>query len=222
MAIRVSNPVLFVNKVVGTQGVYTTKDVTGFLKSLLVSSLAQTIGAVLESIFDLPVRYDQLATAAKVRVFEEFASYGTELVDFVIESITPPDEVQARIDERSGMAAIGDLESYLRYKSAIAISDAARAPQGGAGGALDAATGLGLGMAVMRETQQATSPVGGATRAVPSAIACPDCGHQAPAGSKFCPQCGTGLVANLCAECHLPLTPDAKFCANCGTAVHAS
>ena len=219
MAVRVSDPVLFVNKVVGTQGVYTTKDIQGFLKSLVVSSLAQTVGAMLESIFDLPVRYDEVATATKVRVFDEFAAYGTELVGFVIEAITPPDEVQARIDERSGMAAVGDLDSYLRYKGALALGEAASSPGGGAGGALDAAAGLGLGMAVMRSAQEATTPSSAAPVAggIPATIACSSCAHQVAAGSKFCPECGTSLVANLCVTCHLPLTPDGKFCAGCGT-----
>jgi membrane protease subunit (stomatin/prohibitin family) len=221
MALRVSDPVLFVNKVVGTQGVYTTREVQGFMKSLAVSALAQTVGSLLESIFDLAVRYDELATATKARVFEEFAAYGTELVDFVIESITPPEEVQARIDERSGMSAIGDLDNYLRYKSALAISEAASNPGGGAGGALDAATGLGLGMAVMRSAQEGTAvpasiPTGGG--GLPTTISCSVCAKAVPAGSKFCPECGAGVVANLCSNCKQPLTTNAKFCANCGTA----
>jgi membrane protease subunit (stomatin/prohibitin family) len=216
MAVRVSDPVLFVNKVVGTQGVYTTKDVMGLLKSLVLSSLAQTVGGMLESIFDLPVKYDELSTATKVRVFEEFASYGTELVDFVIESITPPDEVQARIDERSGMAAIGDLDSYLRYKSAIALSDAAKNPTG-AGGDVGAAAGLGLGLAVMRQAHVGTEVLGAMGGATAASIKCASCGHDAPAGSKFCPECGTSLVANLCSKCNQPLGGTEKFCANCGS-----
>jgi membrane protease subunit (stomatin/prohibitin family) len=216
MAIRVSDPVLFVNKVVGTQGVYSTKDVMGLLKSLVLSSLAQTIGGVLETIFDLPARYDEIATASKVRVFEEFAAYGTELVNFVIESITPPDEVQARIDERSGMAAVGDLDSYLRYKSAIALADAASNPSG-AGGDVGAAAGLGLGLAVMRQAQVGTEVLGAIGAGTAASIKCPSCGYGAPAGSKFCPECGTSLVANLCSKCHQPLSGNEKFCANCGT-----
>lgn len=218
MAVRVSDPVLFVNKVVGTQGVYTTKDVVGFLKSLVVSSLAEGVAEVLDSIFDLPTRYAELGTAAKVRVFDQFASYGTELVDFVIESITPPEEVQTRIDERSGMAAIGDLDSYLRYKSAMAIEDAASNPSG-AGGDVGAAAGLGLGLAVMRQAQTATQVLGATTGSPGAAasISCPSCGHSTPQGAKFCPECGTTLIANLCVNCKQPLTQGAKFCAHCGT-----
>jgi membrane protease subunit (stomatin/prohibitin family) len=217
LAVRVSDPVLFVNKVVGVRGIYTTKDIEGFLKSIVLSSLAQAVGAVLESIFDLPVHYDELATATKARVFDEFASYGTELVALVIEAITPPEEVQARIDERSGIGAVGDLDKYLRYKSALALGEAATR-SGGAGGALDAAAGLGLGLSVMRTAQEGTAPMarpGG----IPASLVCVSCSATAPAGSRFCPQCGESLVANLCSNCHQPLVADAKFCAGCGTPV---
>jgi len=54
----------------------------------VLSSLAQSLGGVLTTIFDLAVRYAELSTATKARVFHEFAAYGTELVEFVIEAIT--------------------------------------------------------------------------------------------------------------------------------------
>jgi membrane protease subunit (stomatin/prohibitin family) len=219
MAVRVSDPVLFVNKVVGVRGVYTTRDIEGFLKSIVLSSLAQSIGGVLETIFDLALRYDVLATATKARVFDEFAAYGTELVDFLIEAITPPDEVQARIDERSGMGAVGDLDSYLRYKSALALGEAATRP-GGAGGALDAAVGLGLGMSVLRSAQEGTTTqpvVASIPEAVPASILCLSCSQTAPAGSRFCPHCGKSLVADLCTNCHEPLLAGAGFCPSCGS-----
>ena len=218
LAIRITDPVLFVNKVVGVRGIYAGKEVEGFLKSTVLSSLAQVIGGVLDTVFNLPVRYDEIATATKARVFDEFAQYGTELVDFVIEAITPPDEVQARIDERSGIGAVGDLDNYLRYKSALAVGEAATHP-GGAGGPMDAAVGLGLGMSVMRSAQQGMAPTSspGSPTGVPAPIACSTCSQVAPVGARFCSQCGKSLIANLCSKCHLPLAADAKFCSGCGT-----
>jgi membrane protease subunit (stomatin/prohibitin family) len=223
LALRITDPVLFVNKVVGVRGLYGGKEVEGFLKSTVLSSLAQVVGGVLDTIFNLPVRYDEIATATKARVFEEFASYGTELVDFVIEAITPPDEVQARIDERSGLSAVGNLDNYLRYKSALAVEEAAKHP-GGASGPMDAAVGVGLGLSVMRSAQEGTAPNNAAASATAlptpqAAITCGACSTAVPAGSKFCLECGTSLTANECSECHEPLTSAGKFCPNCGTAV---
>ena len=213
MAVRVTDPVLFVNKVCGVRSIFTGKEIDGFLKSIVVSTLAQVIGGALTSIFDLPARYDKLVMATKARVFDEFSAYGTELVSLVIESITPPDEVQARIDERSGLSAVGDLDSYLRYKSAIALGDAATTP-GGAGGVMDTAAGLGLGLSVMRTAQEGTAPaIDGTTTAT---LTCASCSHRAPAGSHFCPNCGTSLDQGTCGQCHADIPPNAKFCVNCG------
>jgi membrane protease subunit (stomatin/prohibitin family) len=219
LAVRITDPILFVNKVVGVRGVYAAKDIEGFLKSMVVSALAQVVGGVLESIFDLPVRYDEIATVTKARVFDEFAAYGTELVDLIIEAITPPDEVQARIDERSGMGAVGDLDSYLRYKSAIAIGEAA-SNSGAAGGVMGEGAGLAMGMAMVKSIQEGTAPQTQANSGrVPAMIACFSCSETAPVGSRFCPHCGTSLVANLCANCHERLLGGAKFCPSCGTPV---
>jgi membrane protease subunit (stomatin/prohibitin family) len=221
MSVRVADPLLFLNRVVGVRGIFNAKDIEGFLKSFVVSNLAQVLGAELTSIFDLPVRYDDLVTATKARVYDEFASYGTELISLVIESITPPEEVQTRIDERSSIGAIGDLNDYLRYKSALAVEEAAGRP-GGGGGVMDAAVGLGLGMSVMRTAQEGVAPIPGpgTDSAGPPTVACPSCAHQAPAGSKFCPECGNGLAARECADCHQLVTAGAKFCASCGTPVN--
>jgi class 3 adenylate cyclase/tetratricopeptide (TPR) repeat protein len=44
---------------------------------------------------------------------------------------------------------------------------------------------------------------------------CPQCRHDAPAGAKFCPECGTALPA-ACVRCRHELPPGAKFCPECG------
>lgn len=215
MAVRVSDPVLFVNKVVGARGIYAAKDVEGFLKSLVLSSLAQVIGGILDTVFNLPVHYDEIAAATKARVFAEFAACGTELAGFVIESITPPAEVQDRIDERSSLGAIGDLEAYRRYKGAVALGDAASAPHV-AGGALDTAAGLAMGMYMMREARDALSETPARPAGAWPESFCGSCRQAVPPGSRFCPRCGARLSPVPCKKCQQPLTAGARFCASCG------
>jgi hypothetical protein len=49
---------------------------------------------------------------------------------------------------------------------------------------------------------------------------CPTCGAPLPPKVKFCPECGTKIVAkSYCSECGAELKPGAKFCAECGTKV---
>lgn len=146
-SMRVVNPSVFLNRMVGTQGLYTNDQIEDYLRSILTARLIDVFGGVVKSIFDLPKVYDEVAAALKARVSEDFAAAGLELVDFLIEAITPPEEVQKMIDERSGMAAVGDMNTFLRYKAAKSLQDAAQQGGGGTmGGMVGAGAGLGLGM----------------------------------------------------------------------------
>lgn len=146
-SVRVANPTLFLNRMVGTQGLFTNDQVADWLRGVLTARLVDVFGGVVKTVFQLPQYYDELGAALKARTADDFAAAGLELVDFLIEAITPPEEVQKMIDERTSMAAIGDMNTYLRFKAAKSMQDAAQ--QGGAmGGLLGAGAGLGLGLMI--------------------------------------------------------------------------
>lgn len=172
-SIKVTNPVLFLNRMVGTQGLYSNDQIEDYLRSILNARLIDVFGGIVKSIFNLPAYYDELAAALKSRVAEDFEAAGLELVDFLIEAITPPEEVQKMIDERTSMAAIGDMDTYLRFKAAKSMQDAAQS--GGAmGGFLGAGAGLGLGMMMPGMLGQAMGrPQGGAAVVPGAAVAAP-------------------------------------------------
>jgi membrane protease subunit (stomatin/prohibitin family) len=144
-AVRVTNAQVFVNTVVGTRGTYGTQGVEDYFRDVIVARLTDVLGENLTSIFDLPKVYDELAMGLKARVADDFNKYGIELVDLYLGAITPPEEVQKLIDERSGMGAIGDMNAYMKFKTARAIGDAAAQPGGGAGGTVGAGLGIGMG-----------------------------------------------------------------------------
>ena len=229
-AYRIEESQLFVNTVVGSQGLFETTQLQDFYRDVIVSRLNDLLGETLDTIFDLPKFYDELGTAAKARVTEDFAKYGVDLTDFYINSVTPPDEVQEKMDERAAMGAVGDMNTYMQFKAAQAIQDAAKGGggEGGEGGAASAGMGLGLGAGfgammpgmiagAMQQAQQ-----GGGAAAAPAAAAtggsfCSECGSAVPAGSKFCPGCGNAQAATGCTGCGKPVPDGAKFCPNCGT-----
>jgi membrane protease subunit (stomatin/prohibitin family) len=160
-AVRIVNAQVFVNTVVGSRGLYTTQGVEDYFRDAIVARLTDVLGENLTSIFDLAKLYDELAMALKSRVADDFAKYGIELVDLYMGAITPPEEVQKLIDERSGMGAIGDMNAYMKFKTARAIGDAAANPGGGSGDAMGAGLGVGMGAGLgamlpgmMREAMQ--------------------------------------------------------------------
>ena len=142
---RVADPQLFVGSVVGTRGIVSTQSVADFLRDIVVSRLNDLLGENLKTILDLPAYYDELAAGTKARVAEDFTKQGLELVDLLISAITPPEEVQRKIDERASMGALGDMDRYMRYKAAESMQDAARQPGGAAGQGMGLGLGFGFG-----------------------------------------------------------------------------
>lgn len=122
---RVIDPILLLNTVAGTQGKFTTREVTTFLREVIVARLADLLGTVDLSLLDLATRYDEIASAARAKVAEDFQRYGLELVDFFIGGISAPDEVQRAIDIRTAMGAVGDLNSYVKFQAARSMRELA-------------------------------------------------------------------------------------------------
>jgi len=49
---------------------------------------------------------------------------------------------------------------------------------------------------------------------------CPNCNAPLTGKQKFCPECGTKIIAQAhCTECGAQLTPGVKFCGECGAKV---
>src|SRR5690606_29926525 len=113
---RVVDSPLLLNTLVGTQGKYATDDVTTFLRDLIVSRMTDLLGTLGISMLDLPARYDEVGSGTRAKVAEDFSKYGLELVDFFINAVTPPEEVQKAIDQRSSMGAVGNLNAFMQYQ----------------------------------------------------------------------------------------------------------
>src|SRR6185369_8506499 len=150
---RVVDAPLLLNTLVGTQGKYTTEEVTSFLKDLIVSRMTDLLGKAKVGLLEMAGHYDEIASATQAKVAEDFAKYGLELVDFFINAITPPEEVQKAIDTRSAMGAVGDLNALMRYQAAQSM--AKMAERGGDGGAMGMGMGAGFGMLMPGMIQQA-------------------------------------------------------------------
>ena len=222
---RINDPQLFVNKVVGTEHRYDTEMVGSWLRDFIISRFNDMLGTTLDSIFDLASKYDELGAATKARLTSDFRNYGMVLEDFLIDAITPPDEVNEMIDERSRMGAVGDMTKFTQYRTAQAIGDLAKGG-GDGGGAAATGAGLGLGVTMAQLFTQALNPQqqaqaaaqGGTGTAVPTTT-CPQ-GHLVPQGAKFCPECGARMPEEpaTCPNGH-PIPPGAKFCPECGARI---
>jgi len=210
--IRVIQPVLFINTLVGTMGRYTTSEIEEYLRDVIVSRLNDYLGQNGDSILTLPGRYDEFAEGLKSRLQDDFSHLGLLLGNLYITSITPPSEVQRAIDDKSRLNVLEDLDRLMKLKAAMAMEKASES-QGEAG------SGLGLGMGLMIPAMFSGlfgSQAGTAGGKVPVGV-CRECGYQIPVDSRFCPFCGhQQLVFHQCSGCGKNLPPHARFCPRCG------
>ncbi len=208
--IRVVQPILFINHLVGTQHMFTTSDIEEFLSRVIVSRFNDHLGENLDSIFNMPGKYDKLSDGLKTRLKTDFSKLGLDLSDLYINSITPPPNVQKAIDDKSRLAVFDDLNKLLKMKAAMAVEKVAE-QQGEAG----AGAGLGLGM-IMPAAFSQLMQTDRQTLADEN-VKCPDCQNVIPANARFCPHCGHQVVVfQTCSQCGKNLPPHAKFCSRCG------
>ncbi len=168
-AIQVIDPQLFVAKMVGTQGLYSTRDIESFFRSIIINKLMDLMAEMGKSVIQLAAFAEELAMGVRAKAGEEFESRGVSLTGFFITSLSPTEETAKAIDARAAMGAIGDMNAYMQYQAAQAMRDAAQNPSGGAatGVGLGAGIGMGATMAQMlgqsvqqgqQQAQQATQP----------------------------------------------------------------
>lgn len=209
--IQIAQPVLFINTLAGTMGRYTTKEIEEYLKRIIVSRFNDYLGEKLDTLFNLPGRYDELSVGLQERLQKDFSHMGLSLTNLYITSITPPPEVQQSIDDQSRLKVIQDMDRLIQLKAAGAMEKAA-ANQGEAG----AGMGMGMGM-LMPAMFSGMMQKEGKASAQENNVECPDCRQMIPPDSRFCPQCGHQLVIlKQCTNCGKNLTPNAKFCSRCG------
>ncbi len=211
--IQVVQPVLFINSLVGTMGKYTTEEIEEYLKRVIVSRFNDHLGENLDSLFNLPGRYDELSEDLQKRLRDDFSHFGLGLEHLYITSITPPTEVQKAIDDKSRLGVIQDLDRLVKMKAAMAMEKAAESTA-------EAGSGMGLGMGLMMPAMFADAlrpQTRGETTPRPPSVTCPDCNNSIPTDARFCPHCGhQQLVFGQCGNCGKNLPPNAKFCPRCG------
>ncbi len=204
---HLTDPARFHQKVSGTRETYTVGGLEGHLRNTIVGRVSDTFAESRIPFLDMAGNLVELGTAISAHLAPVFADLGLALDSFVVESLSLPEELQKRLDERIGMNMAGNLRDYTQYQAAQAIPIAAANEGGGA--ALGA--GLGAGMAMGKAMTDALNQVatGGDAAQKPSpasATSLPDQSAPAAEGTKFCIQCGK------------PIPRAAKFCPECGSA----
>ena len=89
------------------------------MRSRLVSVFTEAIATAKIPVLDVATRYSELGEALLPLINPALKEkYGLEMPSFVLENVSVPPEVEAVIDKRSSMAAVGNLNDYVKYQMA--------------------------------------------------------------------------------------------------------
>ena len=144
-SMAVSDPQLFVTKIVGTMGLYQTSQISNYLRGMIISKLTDVLGESKKGLFDMAGMVNEISAAVRAKVTDDFKLLGIAIKQFFVESVSPTEETQQAIDKRAAMGAVG-ATSFIEYQTGMAIGGIGQgAAQGGGGSGSPAETGMGLG-----------------------------------------------------------------------------
>jgi excisionase family DNA binding protein len=139
---QMANPQQFVTQIVGTTGAYSTADIQGRLRAILLSKLADLLGetGAKKDVPSLIGLTEELGAGVRAKAQDDFKAVGLTLKSFYIENLKPSDK---SAEELRAMGML-DMATYTQLQAADAMRDAAKNPSGGAG----LTAGIGAGMSI--------------------------------------------------------------------------
>ena len=152
-AIKVSDAPKFIQEIVGTDGNFTADEITGQLRSLVVTRCSDAIAETELPVEKYASNLNEISSDVHGRMTLDFEKYGLELSTFLVENISMPDEIKKEIFELSRLTSQVDLDKLAKLKTAKAIEKAAE-NEGMAGGGM----GMGMGFAMANQMGQQLSP----------------------------------------------------------------
>lgn len=168
--VRIVDALKFIREIVGTEGVFTTDEISNQLRNLITSRFATIIGGSGIPVLDMAANYDQLGDFLTRRISPEFGEYGLELTRLLVENISLPASVAEALDKRTSMGMTGNLDRYLQYQTGVAMEGAAVNPSGGASDGIGMGVGLAMANRMNDSLQPGSSTAGVAPPPLPQAL----------------------------------------------------
>src|SRR5919109_198973 len=155
---KIIDPRLFLKEVAGSDQNFRLDEFADTMRSRIVSIFADALATAKIPVFDVASRYTELGEALLPLINPVIsAKYGLEMPSFIVENVSLPPDVEQAIDRRSSMAAVGNLNDYVKFQMAQGMEKG-----GGAGGmATEMAVGLSIAQQIIQ--QQGGVPGAGAT-----------------------------------------------------------
>ena len=148
---RVVDVKKFLKEVAGTDDHFRLDEFNDTMRSRIVSVFTDALASAKIPALDVASRYGELGGALLPLINPAIGEkYGLEMTTFIVENVSVPPEVEAAIDKRSSMAAVGNLNDYVKYQMAQGMG------QGGDGGVGGLGAQVAVGMAMAQQMMNQT------------------------------------------------------------------
>src|SRR5213076_1016942 len=176
---KIVEPKLFLKEVAGTDDHFRLDEFNDTMRSRIVSVFSEALAQSKIPALDVAARYAELGQALLPLINPQTTvKYGLEVTSFIVENVSVPAEVEQAIDKRSSMAAVGNLNDYVKFQMAQGLEKSDGAGVGGM------AAQMAVGMAMAQQMMNQSGGILG-SQATP--------GVQAPGGAASAPAAAAEL-----------------------------
>lgn len=139
--IRVSDPKIFMNEIVGTDHHFTVDEIEEQLTNLIISKFTTILGENKTPVLDMASNYERFSEYMSQKIAPYFEEYGLTLTKVLVENISLPQEVEKALDQRSSREITGNLDDNIKYQTGEALGNEN-------GSSMSDMIGMGAGIAV--------------------------------------------------------------------------
>jgi excisionase family DNA binding protein len=147
---KIVEPKTFLREVAGSDHNFRLDEFADTMRSRIVSLFTDAIASAKIPVLDVASRYTELGDALLPMINPAVtAKYGLAITSFIVENVSVPPEVEAALDKRASMTAIGNLNDYVKYQMAQGLATGTGG--GAAGTAAELAMGFGMAQQMMQQ-----------------------------------------------------------------------
>jgi excisionase family DNA binding protein len=146
---HIVDPPKFLKEVAGTDNHFRLDEFADVMRSRIVSVFSEALATSKVPVLDVATRYGELGAALLPLINPALKEkYGIEMPGFVVENVSVPPEVEQAIDKRASMAAVGNLNDYVKYQMAQGLE---KGGSGVAGIGAEVAVGMSMAQQMMNQ-----------------------------------------------------------------------
>lgn len=148
--IKVTDPAKFLSEIVGTDGEFTMDEISYQIRNIITTQFSAAIAGSGIPVLDMAANTLDLGKLLAGKIAPALAEFGLAIPNLYIENISLPPKVEEALDKRTSMGLAGDLDQFMKYSAAEAMSN----PDSSAGASMAAGMGAGMGMAMAQQMNQ--------------------------------------------------------------------